>query len=160
MIKNYHGLFSKEFRVKLYVIIITLLAVASLFLLVIFKENRIDDLEKKNHLSQATIDQLSKKLSEIEQTFQAVPKSHGSKINNIDYLISYLKNDLKQRQDLIPYEGVLGGTMGFYDENQIRILNHRWVYAHFEDGHIGGEILLKYNISEDGNIKWEVIDSF
>jgi hypothetical protein len=160
MIKNYHDLFNKEYRVKIYIVITTLLVIASLLLLIIFKENRINDFEKKNRLSQAANNQLSKKLSEIEQAIQAVPLPSDSRTNNIEYLVGYLKNDLKNRQDLIPYEGVLGGTMGFYDDNQIHVLNYRWVYARFEDGHIGGEILLEYNISEDGTIKWKVIDSF
>jgi hypothetical protein len=173
MIKKYPNLLNKELSIKYYVIILAVLMIASFFMLFIFKENRvhkikmreeilinkISDLEKKYGISQTTIDHLNKKISEIEKTFQVVPQPPDLKINDIDDPISYLKKDLKKRKDLIPYDGVLGGTMGFYDENSIHVLNYKWVYAHFEDGHIGGEMLLEYSIS-DGKINWKVIDAF
>lgn len=65
-------------------------------------------------------------------------------------------NDLIFRTDLIPYEGVLGGTMGFVE---IFLLNDRWVYTVFEDGHIMGSSLLKYTENED-SIEWEIVESF
>ena len=66
--------------------------------------------------------------------------------------------DLKKHRELIPYKGVLGGTMEFYDR-EIWILNNKWVFAYFEDGHIGGYLLLEYNISNDGKIEWKRITS-
>ncbi len=65
-------------------------------------------------------------------------------------------NDLISRTDLIPYEGVLGGTMGFVE---IYVLNNQWVYTVFEDGHIMGSSLLKYTENED-SIEWEIVESF
>ena len=67
--------------------------------------------------------------------------------------------DLMKHNELIPYDGVLGGTMKFYDENSIQVLTDRWVFANFEDGHMHGYMLLRYNINE-GKISWEVIDSY
>ncbi|RPI73120.1 MAG: hypothetical protein EHM47_06755 [Ignavibacteriales bacterium] len=64
--------------------------------------------------------------------------------------------DLTEHTKLIPYEGVLGGTMRFYDR-EIRILNSKWVFAYFEDGHIAGEMLLEYNVDNDGTINWKRI---
>lgn len=68
-------------------------------------------------------------------------------------------NDLRMHPELIPYDGVLGGTMGFYDPEGIRVLSNRWVFAGFDDGHINGYMLLSYHIN-DGKISWEVIDSY
>lgn len=68
-----------------------------------------------------------------------------------------LINDLLDRPELIPFDGVLGGTMGFYTPDNIYILSARWVYARFEDGHIGGEMLLEYRIEIDGEISWNVV---
>jgi hypothetical protein len=48
--------------------------------------------------------------------------------------------------------------MGFYFYDGIHILNEKWVFAYFEDGHIAGAMLLRYEIDEDGNIGWEVLD--
>ena len=68
--------------------------------------------------------------------------------------------DLMRHTELIPYEGVLGGTMGFYSEDMIHVLTKRWVLASFEDGHIGGKMLLEYQVSGGGEITWSVIDSY
>lgn len=67
-----------------------------------------------------------------------------------------LMNDLNRKQSqLIPAEGVLGGTMAIRDS---RILNDRYAMAYYEDGHRGGYMLLKYEVS-NGNIAWKVVDS-
>lgn len=68
-------------------------------------------------------------------------------------------SDLKTHSELIPYKATLGGTMGFYGDNDIHVLTNRWVFAYFEDGHISGYMLLRYDITK-GTITWEVIDSY
>lgn len=72
--------------------------------------------------------------------------------------ISFLRDRLQDRPDLIPTEAVLGGTMNFYDREAIHVLNDKWVFATFEDGHIMGQILLGYDIDADLEIEWGVID--
>ncbi|SDH30884.1 hypothetical protein [Desulfosporosinus hippei] len=67
--------------------------------------------------------------------------------------------DLKTHSELIPYKGIKGGTMGFYSENDIHVLTDKWVLAYFEDGHISGYMLLRYDTNE-GAISWRVIDSY
>ena len=69
-----------------------------------------------------------------------------------------IRNDLVASPGLIKRPGVLGGEMGFYFRDGIHILNHRWVFAYFEDGHVGGALLLRYEIGDDGEIKWEALD--
>lgn len=73
--------------------------------------------------------------------------------------VSAITHDLMNRPELIPYEGVLGGTMGFYSPGNIHILSSKWVFAYFEDGHIRGEMLLEYSVESDGSLSWRVIDS-
>ena len=65
-----------------------------------------------------------------------------------------------QHRELIPYEGVMGGTMGFYSQKDIHILSSRWVLAAFEDGHIGGHMLLEYRVDPGGKIHWRVIVAY
>ena len=67
--------------------------------------------------------------------------------------------DLKMHTELIPYKGILGGTMGFYGDNDIHVLTNKWVFAYFQDGHISGYMLLRYDIN-NGSISWKVIDSY
>lgn len=67
--------------------------------------------------------------------------------------VSDIKTDLARHPELIPVAGTPGGTMGFYAYDRIWILNGRWAYADFEDGHIGGSMLLEYWV-EGGRIRW------
>lgn len=67
-----------------------------------------------------------------------------------------LMNDLNRKQSqLIPRDGVVGGTMAIRDS---RILNDRYAMAYYEDGHIGGYMILRYEVN-NGNINWKVVDS-
>jgi hypothetical protein len=68
--------------------------------------------------------------------------------------------DLMRHRELIPYAGVMGGTMGFYSPKDIHILSPRWVLAAFEDGHIGGKMLLEYSVSPGGKVYWKVISAY
>ena len=68
--------------------------------------------------------------------------------------------DLMQHSELIPYDGIMGGSMGFYSPKDIRILSSRWVLASFEDGHIGGNMLLEYRVDPGKNISWKVLSAY
>jgi heme exporter protein D len=67
--------------------------------------------------------------------------------------------DLLKHNELIPFEGVLGGKMGFYRKEQVFVISDKWVIAYFDDGHIEGNMLLSYSV-KNGNISWKVIDSY
>jgi hypothetical protein len=66
-------------------------------------------------------------------------------------------SDLQKHRELIPYKGILGGEMGFYYKNEIRVLTNKWVLAYFEDGHYGGYLLLEYLVNSNGKITWKRI---
>ena len=70
-----------------------------------------------------------------------------------------IKNDLLNHNELIPYDGVLGGKMGFHSKENVCLLSDKWVYALFDDGHINGYMLLSYTIN-NRVISWKVIDSY
>ena len=78
--------------------------------------------------------------------------------NGLNNPVQQLKVDLTNRDDLIPVEGVLGGTMRIYSTDQIRILPGRFVFAVFEDGHVQGNLILQYEV-KNGQISWEIIES-
>ena len=69
-----------------------------------------------------------------------------------------LKNDLLKHPELIPYSGILGGTMNFYTED-MTVIGDKWVMAYFEDGHIGGYSLFTYT-GDQNNISWILLDSY
>jgi hypothetical protein len=62
-----------------------------------------------------------------------------------------LRDSLRAHPELIPYDGVHGGTMGF---NSIVLLEPSFAFAEFEDGHIGGAMLLEYHVAEDSRVTW------
>lgn len=68
-----------------------------------------------------------------------------------------LRHDLERHRELIPFKGVEGGTMGFYDTTSIFVLNDRWVYAEFEDGHVGGSGIFEFHVEPGGKIQWKVV---
>ena len=72
--------------------------------------------------------------------------------------VNDLRRDLMRRRELIPFEGVLGGTMGFI-EASIAPLSRQWVYAEFEDGHIGGRCVLSYEVGPGGSLSWRVLSA-
>jgi len=69
-----------------------------------------------------------------------------------------LLSDLEKQENLIPFKGTLGGTMYFLRENAL-ILNQKWIFAPFEDGHICGSLILEYRVKKNGKISWKVISS-
>ena len=71
--------------------------------------------------------------------------------------VSQLSADLMAHPELIPFEGVVGGTMGFRAFEGITILSPSWVFARFDDGHVMGSCLLEYEISPDTTIHWKLI---
>ncbi|MCA1802393.1 MAG: hypothetical protein LC662_08040 [Rhodothermaceae bacterium] len=65
--------------------------------------------------------------------------------------------DLFNNPQLIPHEGVLGGTMRFHSMDDLKLINGSWAYARYEDGHITGEMLLEYKVGRNGIITWNII---
>lgn len=72
--------------------------------------------------------------------------------------VPQLRDDLAGQPELISHEPVLGGSMYFVPDG-IHVLNDRWVLAIFEDGHIRGQALLRYEVAH-GNITWQMMDSY
>ena len=42
--------------------------------------------------------------------------------------------------------------------NSIRVLNHKWIITNFSDGDLWGELLLKYEITEDKALKFDLVN--
>lgn len=63
---------------------------------------------------------------------------------------------LSERRDLIPQQPVLGGSMDFVLEESV-VLNRHWVLAVYEDGHVRGQALFEYQVSEAGEISWKLL---
>jgi hypothetical protein len=73
--------------------------------------------------------------------------------------IPQLVEDLQKHAEVLPDSGVLGGRLGFYDPEGIHVLDSRWVYARFDDGHIGGSGVFEFAIQPDGSLVWKVVSA-
>jgi len=70
-----------------------------------------------------------------------------------------LLQDLETHDELLPVEGVLGGSMKWWPEYSV-VLNEQYVFGYFEDGHILGYALLKYTFDQDDNLKWQLVNTY
>ena len=70
-----------------------------------------------------------------------------------------IKADLAKQGKLLPYSGVLGGTMAFYDRDAMVLLPGQYVYAEADDGHYLVHALLRYAVQPGGKIQWKIVDA-
>lgn len=112
----------------------------------------------------ATIDNLNvdlktrdEKINNLVKIDQSIIKN-SLKNNGFKGEVKDIEHDLLNRPELIPYEGILGGTMHFYEEG-IHVITDKWVVAYFDDGHYGGYMLLSYDLKNE-EITWKVIVTY
>ena len=81
----------------------------------------------------------------------------------VDELIPFIKDELyklnviKGDHPIIPYASSDGRKMML---NTIKLLNHKWIIADFSDGEYWGELLLTYEITEDKELKFKLVEHF
>jgi len=155
-----------------------LVSVALVVLLIsnVKNKHKIERLEKNNSELVKKLEQTNKESAEEKREQKdTIDLSENKPANTIElhsWDIEQMKrkglkdpakdiiSDLRQHRELIPYKGSVGGTMNFYSESQIWILTKKWVLAYFEDGHNGGYLLLEYEVTKDGKIKWKTVASY
>ncbi len=67
---------------------------------------------------------------------------------------AYVDSVLRSRPQLIPLKAALGGTMQFY---KIQLINDRWIYAEYEDGHVSGSAIFQYRFNDDGSMQFKPV---
>ena len=127
-------------------------------------QSELRDSREKGELLSEQIGTLEDSLKQLEKRLRDVPALNSWDIDKfkekgLQNPSEDLITDLRNHRELIPYKGVLGGTMRFWPTG-IHILTSKWVFAYFEDGHIGGHMIFEYKVSNDGKIYWRVIDSY
>ncbi|MBT8273754.1 MAG: hydrolase [Bacteroidia bacterium] len=68
----------------------------------------------------------------------------------------YRLNEAKGEHPLVPYASMTDRKMLI---NKVRLLNHKWIIADFSDGDYWGEMLLTYEITENRELKFKVVES-
>ncbi len=69
----------------------------------------------------------------------------------------YKLNEIKGEHPIVPYAASEGRKILI---NTVKMLNHKWIIADFSDGEFWGEIFLTYEITEDKQLKFNLIESF
>jgi len=135
-------------------------------ILFIFEKKNTTNLEKLNFALKAEIVKLnlavkdnnselntSQKLSKLQSW--DIKRFQKKGLTNPEDDI--LDNLTKQAQ-LIKFEPQPGVSWRF-DKNETIILSNRWIFTKFDEGHMLGSMLLKYNV-DNGSITWEVISQY
>ena len=65
------------------------------------------------------------------------------------------RESLVAHTELIPFPGVLGGTMTIRTFEDIALLSPPYAFAKFDDGQIGGSMLLGYRVTLGPDIHWK-----
>jgi len=157
----------KSHRERFFWICFTIALTVLTFVLLLKNINYKSELtvvQQREKMLVTEIEGLKNSLQESEKLVKSQPKLYSWEIERLKKKelqdpIKDIISDLMKHKKLIPYKGVLGGTMGFHHERNIHILTSKWVFASFDDGHIGGNMLLEYQVDE-GKISWRVIDSY
>lgn len=69
----------------------------------------------------------------------------------------YKLNEAKGDHPIVPYAASEGRKILI---NTVKMLNHKWIIADFSDGEYWGEIFLTYEILENKQLKFNLVESF
>ena len=159
-------------RIFMYLFIFTLLLVLFQF---INAKSIIEDYDKNLKRADAQVEKYVDSLDKMEN--KMLDLSHFNLAHNEDgityweergvdaiKLIPVIKNALYsmntykgEEHPLIPYVGNGGSRMVL---NTVKLLNHKWIIADFSDGTLWGEILLSYDLDDNDDLKFKVVESF
>ena len=87
-------------------------------------------------------------------------ENDGYEINELIPFIKdelYKLNEVKGEHPIVPYVASEGRKMMI---NTVKMLNHKWIIADFSDGEYWGEIFLTYEISDNKELKFNLIEYF
>ena len=80
----------------------------------------------------------------------------------ISELVPFIKDELYKLNvyegddhPLVPYASMTGNKMMI---NSVKLLNHRWIITDFSDGKYWGEMLLTYEITDNQELKFKLLD--
>lgn len=129
---------------------------------------KMNDLEKQVHVLEKENEALEKSSTASTDYYFSLKGSDAARDVfrkrglQIDTVAAKVKNTLRDYNKptadnpLIPFSGMEGKMR----VNHIEILNYKWVIADFTDGVYWGEMVLKYELTEEGKVNFEVIEAF
>lgn len=120
----------------------------------------VKKLRQENNRLQQQIDSLNTALQEAQsiQDYWFHPENEGAVFSEkgIKNPKKAIEDALRGKPELIPMEAVLGGTMRF---GNIEILSDKWVIADYDDGHVTGKSIYRYQLTNNKTFTFELLDS-
>jgi hypothetical protein len=110
--------------------------------------------ERRARMAEARIATAEARISAIEDSLRKAGRGTTRETRGPDARAEAIIADLVRHPELIPFEGMEGGTMRFYPA-QSSVIAPGWAYGYFEDGHIAGHGLFEYQAGPDGRIRWK-----
>lgn len=147
----------------------TLILLTSLCLFGCAENNQTDPENNQTELLLAKVDSLkieNDSLTKLLTEEKPVSQSNywynaeydGRKLikSGIENPAEFIENKLRERPELIPLKPVLGGTIHF---TNMQLLGREWIIAEYEDGHIQGRAIYKYELNDQGELEFELLNS-
>jgi hypothetical protein len=120
----------------------------------------VEKLRAENDSLQQQIDSLNTTLKELRSTenYWFANENEGATFieKGINDPKTSIEKALREKPELIPLEAVLGGTMRF---GNIEILSDKWVIADYDDGHVTGKSIYRYQLTPNKTFAFELVDS-
>jgi len=157
-------------RIFMYLFIFTLLLVLFQFMnsksIVEDYDKKLSKLEERDESYKDSIIslkddnfELSRFSLEFNDDAMSYFEDQGYKISE---LVPFIKDELYKLNvyegddhPLVPYASMTGNKMMI---NSIRLLNHKWIIADFSDGKYWGEMLVTYEIVDNKELKFRLLD--
>lgn len=159
-------------RVFMYLFIFSALAFIFQY---VNSKNILDKYEKDIKKFKATIETQEKTITNLEdQNFELNYFNIDRNDNALDYFVAqgydtdklinaiteglYEMNNYEgDNHPIVPFVSMTGSKLII---NKIRIVNHKWILANFTDGVYWGEIFIKYDIDENNDLKYNLVEYF
>lgn len=93
-------------------------------------------------------------LTEYLETVPLTEVSSTAYLKNNNITVDVVKEKLVLSQDVIPFKGETGGTPYILMES-IELVGDQWIYCNAEDGHVFVDLLVKFVVSENGEIEFK-----
>ena len=127
------------------------------------------DNERDKADNEMELDSLSRELTQYKRTADSLKALiekgdiaadyqvyYGKRFDSIENPESFITDALKKKPELIPLKPVVGGTMEF---RNVKVLTEDWVLGVYDDGHIEGKSIYKYQLQPNGTLEFTHITS-
>ncbi len=145
------------------------LFVFTILLAVIFYVNGTKLVESKDQEIEALREQLEEQNSGVDNLAETTLQEDTFSLVSNEEALSYLenrgfdpaeiikkveealisRNTAEEDNELVPYEGMNGP----FRINKVKLLNHKWAIASFTDGSFWGDLLVSFEIDEEGKVE-------